>query len=142
MSNIRIIGVLEDDQLSAFTDADSQLLKEAFDLPEESLLDRAHRTLAPKTKTHERPCAIVANLLHCVKILSRARELQRIKVNNMTILVFPIIPPRRREHMQPLQTAAASSEESKGFDSTCSTQPGCGLLMMGSHGTYIKTITK
>uniref|UniRef100_A0A668TBT9 L1 transposable element RRM domain-containing protein n=1 Tax=Oreochromis aureus TaxID=47969 RepID=A0A668TBT9_OREAU len=90
--NIRIVGVPEDDPLSASTAAISRLLKEAFDLAEEPLLDRAHRTLAPKPKTGERPHPIVARLHYytdCVKILSRARELQRIKVNNMTISVFP-----------------------------------------------------
>ncbi|CAI5669521.1 unnamed protein product [Oreochromis niloticus] len=90
--NIRIVGVPEDDPLTASTTAISRLLKEAFDLAEELLLDRAHRTLAPKPKTGERPRPIVARLHYytdCVKILSRARELQRIKVNNMTISVFP-----------------------------------------------------
>lgn len=73
MSNIRIIGVLEDNQLSASTDADSQLLKEAFDLPEESPLDRAHRTLAPKTKTRERPRAIVSNYITTLIVLKSFR---------------------------------------------------------------------
>lgn len=67
-------------------------LKEAFDLAEEPLLDPVHRTLPPKPKTGEQPHAIVVKphyYTDCVKILSRARELQWIKVNNLTDSVFP-----------------------------------------------------
>uniref|UniRef100_A0A3B5RDH1 L1 transposable element RRM domain-containing protein n=1 Tax=Xiphophorus maculatus TaxID=8083 RepID=A0A3B5RDH1_XIPMA len=90
--NIRIIGVPEDDPLSASTAAVSQLLKEAFGFAEEPLLDRAHRIPIPKPKAGERPRPIVAKLHYysdCVKILSKARELQRIKMNGTTIFVFP-----------------------------------------------------
>uniref|UniRef100_A0A3Q2DIQ2 L1 transposable element RRM domain-containing protein n=1 Tax=Cyprinodon variegatus TaxID=28743 RepID=A0A3Q2DIQ2_CYPVA len=90
--NIRIIGVPEDDPLSASTAAVSRLLKEAFGFAEEPLVDRAHRIPIPKPKAGERPRPIVAKLHYytdCVKILSKARELQRIKMNGMTIFVFP-----------------------------------------------------
>ncbi|CAG6006997.1 unnamed protein product [Menidia menidia] len=90
--NIRIIGVPEDDPLSASMAAVSRLLKEAFGFAEEPLVDRAHRIPIPKPKAGERPRPIVAKLHYytdCVKILSKARELQRIKMNGMTIFVFP-----------------------------------------------------
>uniref|UniRef100_A0A087YPT0 L1 transposable element RRM domain-containing protein n=1 Tax=Poecilia formosa TaxID=48698 RepID=A0A087YPT0_POEFO len=90
--NIRIIGVPEDDPLSASTAAVSRLLKEAFGFAEEPLLDRAHCIPIPKPKAGERPRPIIAKLHYytdCVKILSKAREQQRIMVNGMTIFVFP-----------------------------------------------------
>ncbi|XP_037549965.1 protein 4.1-like [Nematolebias whitei] len=65
---------------------------EAFDLEEEPLLDRAHRIPAPKPKAGERARPIVAKFHYqadCVKILAKARELQRVKVNGTNIFVFP-----------------------------------------------------
>uniref|UniRef100_A0A3P8TKB0 L1 transposable element RRM domain-containing protein n=1 Tax=Amphiprion percula TaxID=161767 RepID=A0A3P8TKB0_AMPPE len=88
--NIRIIGVPEDDALSAA--GVSKLLMEAFKLDKEPLVDRAHRALMPKPRPVDRPHAIVAKLHYptdCSDILRRARELQRIKVRNMTISIFP-----------------------------------------------------
>ncbi|CAG6007005.1 unnamed protein product, partial [Menidia menidia] len=116
--NIRIIGVPEDDPLSASTAAVSRLLKEAFGFAEEPLVDRAHRIPIPKPKAGERPCPIVAKLHYytdCVKILSKARELHRIKMNG------------RPEHEQPLQTAVAGSVAFRGSGSACFIRPGCGL---------------
>ncbi|KAF0032215.1 hypothetical protein F2P81_014505 [Scophthalmus maximus] len=70
----------------------SALLKEAFDLVKEPLLDRPHRTLQPKPKPGDRPRAIVCRFHYhsdCVDILRRARELRQIKVRDLTISVFP-----------------------------------------------------
>lgn len=89
-NNIRIVGVPEENVLSA-TDV-SVLLMEAFQLGKEPLVDRAHRTLAPKPNTGERPRAMVVKLHYyadCARILQKARELQRVQINNMTISVFP-----------------------------------------------------
>uniref|UniRef100_A0A3P9CPF9 L1 transposable element RRM domain-containing protein n=1 Tax=Maylandia zebra TaxID=106582 RepID=A0A3P9CPF9_9CICH len=89
-NNIRIVGVPEENVLSA-TDV-SVLLMEAFQLGKEPLVDRAHRTLAPKPNTGERPRAVVVRLHYyadCARILQKARELQRVQINNMTISVFP-----------------------------------------------------
>lgn len=89
-NNVRIIGIPEENILSA-SDV-STLLMEAFKLEKEPLVDRAHRTLAPKPRTGERPRAMIVRLHYyadCARILQKARELQRIKMHNMTISVFP-----------------------------------------------------
>lgn len=91
-NNVRIVGVPEDTPDNLSTEYVSKLLMEAFTLEKEPLVDRAHRTLAPKPKPGERPRAIVARLHYytdCANILKKARELQRIKLHNMTISVFP-----------------------------------------------------
>uniref|UniRef100_A0A3Q1GC67 L1 transposable element RRM domain-containing protein n=1 Tax=Acanthochromis polyacanthus TaxID=80966 RepID=A0A3Q1GC67_9TELE len=90
--NIRIIGVPEDDPASLSAAGVSKLLVEAFKLDKEPIVDRAHRALRPKPKPGEHPRAIIAKLHYytdCADILRKARELQRIKVRNMTISVFP-----------------------------------------------------
>lgn len=90
-NNVRIVGVPEGPD-TCTTAAVAALLKEAFDLREEPLLDRSHRTLQPKPKPGERPRAIVCRLHYhsdCVAILRRARELRQIKVRGLTISVFP-----------------------------------------------------
>lgn len=90
-NNVRIVGVPEGPD-TCTTAAVAALLKEAFDLREEPLLDRSHRTLQPKPKPGERPRAIVCRLHYhsdCVDILRRARELRQIKVRDLTISVFP-----------------------------------------------------
>lgn len=90
-NNVRIIGVPEGPD-SCTTAAVAALLKEAFDLGKEPLLDRSHRTLQPRPKPGERPRPIVCRFHYysdCVDILRRARELRQIKVADMTISVFP-----------------------------------------------------
>lgn len=55
-------------------------------------MDRAHRAPMPKPKPGDRPRAIVAKLHYytdCADILRKARELQRRKLRNLTIFVFP-----------------------------------------------------
>lgn len=91
-NNIRIIGVPEDSTSSSMMSAVSILLKEAFQLDKEPILDRAHRTLQAKPKPGERPRPIIARLHYhtdCVDILRRARAQQRIKVGDMAIHIFP-----------------------------------------------------
>lgn len=90
-NNIRIVGVPEGPDTCSTT-AVSALLKEAFGLVKEPLVDRSHRTLQPKPKPGDRPRAIVCRLHYygdCVDILRRARELRQIKVGDLTISVFP-----------------------------------------------------
>lgn len=90
-NNIRIIGVGEGPGTCSPT-AVAALLKDAFSLDKEPLVDRSHRTLQPKPKPGDRPRPIVCRLHYhsdCVDILRRARELQRIKVGDMTLSVFP-----------------------------------------------------
>lgn len=90
-NNVRIIGVPEG-PVTCTTIAVAAMLKEAFALEKEPLLDRSHRTLQPKPKPGERPRAIVCRFHYhsdCVDILRRARELREIKVKGLTISVFP-----------------------------------------------------
>lgn len=90
--NMRIIGVPEDDPTSLSAAGVSKLLMETLRLDKELLADRAHRALMPKPKPGERPHTIVVRLHYstdCSDILRKARELQQIKVRNMTISVFP-----------------------------------------------------
>lgn len=68
------MGIPEDFSTSSTT-AISSLLKEAFKLKKEPLVDRAHRTLQP--------------VPDCVDILRGARAQQRIKIGDMTFSVFP-----------------------------------------------------
>ena len=90
-NNVRIVGVPEGPD-TCTTAAVAALLKEAFDLVKEPLLDRSHRTLQPKPKPGDRPRAIVCSFHYhsdCVDILRRARELRQIKFRDLTISVFP-----------------------------------------------------
>lgn len=85
------MGVPEGPDTST-TAAVATLLKEAFGLAKEPLLDRSHRTLQPKPKPGDRPRAIVCRFHYysdCVDILRRARELRQVKVRDLTISVFP-----------------------------------------------------
>ncbi|RXN33329.1 putative transposase element L1Md-A101/L1Md-A102/L1Md-A2 [Labeo rohita] len=90
-NNVRIVGVPEGPNTST-TAAVASLLKEAFNLEKESLLDRSHRTLQPTPKPGDRPRAIVCRFHYhtdCVDILRRARERRQIKVGDQPIAVFP-----------------------------------------------------
>lgn len=89
-NNLRLIGISED--FSTTSTAISTLLKEAFQLEKEPLVDRAHRTLQPRPKPGERPRPIVVRMHYhsdCVDILRRARTQQRITVGGTRISVFP-----------------------------------------------------
>lgn len=89
-NNVRIVGVPEAQTCS--TSSVSALLKQAFDLKEAPLLDRAHRSLQPVPGQGRPPRVIVARVHYfqdCANILRLAREKQRIKMNGMTISVFP-----------------------------------------------------
>lgn len=90
-NNIRIVGVPEGPN-TCTTTAVATLLKEAFGLVKEPLLDRSHRTLQPIPQPGDRPRAIMCRFHYhhdCVDILRRARELRQIKVKDITISVFP-----------------------------------------------------
>ncbi|XP_053539960.1 uncharacterized protein LOC128634053 [Ictalurus punctatus] len=76
-NNVRIVGVPEGAD-TCTTAAVAALLKEAFGLEKEPVLDRSHWTLQPKPKPGERPRAIVCRFHYhsdCVDILRRAREI-------------------------------------------------------------------
>ncbi|CAG5865838.1 unnamed protein product [Menidia menidia] len=94
-NNLRLIGIPEDFSISST--AISNLLKEAFKLEKEPLVDRAHRTLQPRPKPGERPRPIVIRLHYhsdCVDILGRARSQQRIMFGDTRFSVFPDHTPR------------------------------------------------
>uniref|UniRef100_A0AAZ1XGH6 L1 transposable element RRM domain-containing protein n=1 Tax=Oreochromis aureus TaxID=47969 RepID=A0AAZ1XGH6_OREAU len=162
-NNIRIVGVPEENVLSA-TDV-SVLLMEAFQLGKEPLVDRGHRTLAPKPIIGERPRAMVVKLHYyadCARILQKARELQRVQINNMTISVFPdhtaktararaafnevrrqlrgiqgvrfgiLYPARLRITYQGMQRDFVSPEEAKEYIKTLTTKNGRYLVVVGT----------
>ena len=91
-NNVRIVGVPEDPQHStpAFV---GNLLEKAFEMEGAVLVDRSHRSLRAAPKPGDPPRVIIARLHYysdCEKILSLARKTrQKIKVDNMTISVFP-----------------------------------------------------
>ncbi|KAL6462804.1 hypothetical protein MHYP_G00292260 [Metynnis hypsauchen] len=90
-NNIRILGVLEGPD-SCTAAAVAAILKEAFGLVKEPLLDRSHRTLQPKPKPGDRPRVIVCRFHYhsdCVDILPRTRKLRQIKVRDLIISIFP-----------------------------------------------------
>ncbi|KAL7868754.1 hypothetical protein SRHO_G00101380 [Serrasalmus rhombeus] len=90
-NNIRILGVPEGPD-TCTTAAIAAMLKEAFGLVKETLLDRSHRTLQPKPKPGDRPRVIVCRFHYhsdCVDILRRARELRQIKLRDQIISIFP-----------------------------------------------------
>ncbi|KAI4898502.1 hypothetical protein NFI96_008802 [Prochilodus magdalenae] len=90
--NLRIVGIPEDDSYSLTTTSVSSLLKEAFSLDKCPLVDRAHRSLAPKPRSGEPPRPIIARLHYygdCADILKIARRQQRVSASNMTFSVFP-----------------------------------------------------
>ncbi|KAL7835323.1 hypothetical protein SRHO_G00276700 [Serrasalmus rhombeus] len=76
-NNVRIVGMPEGPD-TCTTSAVAVMLKDAFGLEKEPLLDRSHLTLQPKPKPGDRPRAIVCRFHYhsdCVDILRRAREL-------------------------------------------------------------------
>lgn len=89
-NNVRIVGVPESQSSSAT--AVSALLQKLFDLEEAPVLDRSHRSLQPAPRRGDQPRVIVARLHYfqdCTNILCQARMKQRIKVDGMTISVYP-----------------------------------------------------
>ncbi|KAI4872508.1 hypothetical protein NFI96_005366 [Prochilodus magdalenae] len=90
--NIRIVGIPEGESFTFTTSKVSDLLKEAFDLDKPPLVDRAHRTLAPKPKSGDPPQPIIARLHYyedCMENFRKARRQQRVTISNMRISVFP-----------------------------------------------------
>ena len=89
-NNIRIVGVPES-QSSSATEV-SALLQKALDLEEAPVLDRSHRSLQPAPRRGDQPRVIVARLHYfqdCANILRLARAKQQIKVDGMTISIYP-----------------------------------------------------
>uniref|UniRef100_A0A3B5PZ48 L1 transposable element RRM domain-containing protein n=1 Tax=Xiphophorus maculatus TaxID=8083 RepID=A0A3B5PZ48_XIPMA len=90
-NDIRIIG-LPEERNPVSADTISTLLKDAFGLEKEPVVDRGHRSLQAKPKPGERPRPIMARLHYhadCADILRRARAQQRVKVGDSTISIFP-----------------------------------------------------
>lgn len=89
-NNIRIVGIPESRDSS--TTAVSALLQKAFDLEEAPVLDRSRRSLQPAPRRGDKPRVIVARLHYfqdCANILRLARAKQQIRVDEMTISVYP-----------------------------------------------------
>ncbi|KAL1276508.1 hypothetical protein QQF64_036131 [Cirrhinus molitorella] len=88
--NIRILGVAETDGSSS-TLSVSRLLRESLQLEKDVLVDRSHRSLAPR-RSDGKPRAIVAKLRYyqdCVEVLNRARTRAPLKFNGESISIFP-----------------------------------------------------
>ncbi|CAM4672337.1 unnamed protein product [Leuciscus chuanchicus] len=88
--NIRILGVPETPGSNSTTSV-SKLLREALQLDKDVLIDRSHRSLAPR-KPGGKPRAIVAKLHYfqdCVEVLNRARTRAPLRYNGESIAIFP-----------------------------------------------------
>uniref|UniRef100_A0A087YPS9 L1 transposable element RRM domain-containing protein n=1 Tax=Poecilia formosa TaxID=48698 RepID=A0A087YPS9_POEFO len=95
-NNIRIIG-LPEERGPVSADTISTLLKDAFGLEKEPVVDRVHRSLQAKPKPGQRPRPIIARLHYysdCADILRRARAQQRVKVGDSTVSIFPDFTPQ------------------------------------------------
>ena len=90
-NNIRIVGIPESPG-SCSTSAISALLKDAFNLEKEPLVDRSHRSLQPVPQGGEPARTVIARLHYykdCNDILRLARTKPRMRVDGMTISVYP-----------------------------------------------------
>ena len=88
--NIRILGVPETTGSSS-TASVSKLLRQVLQLDKDVLVDRSHRSLAPR-KPGGRPRVIVAKLHYfqdCVEVLNRARSRAPLRYNGETVAIFP-----------------------------------------------------
>lgn len=88
--NIRILGVPEEPGSSSTTSV-SKLLKDMLKLDKDIIIDRSHRSLAPK-RQDGKPRAIIAKLHHyqdCVEILRRARTQSPLRLNGAPVAIFP-----------------------------------------------------
>lgn len=145
-NNIRIIGVPEDATNPSMMSAVSTLLKEAFQLDKDPILDRAHRTLQAKPKSGERPRPIIARLHYhtdCADILRRARAQHRKKVGDMAIHTVSFLTiPRRFPVLVPLSMmSAASSVRYRGYDMAFSIQLASVSHMMVPRGSSYHRMT-
>ncbi|KAL6455425.1 hypothetical protein MHYP_G00361270 [Metynnis hypsauchen] len=91
--NIRIIGVPEGDSRFTLSNSNvSELLREALSLEKSPLVDRAHRSLAPRPKPDGPPRPIIVKLHYfedCVRILREARNRPRITFSDMNLSIYP-----------------------------------------------------
>ncbi|XP_049325480.1 uncharacterized protein LOC103022636 [Astyanax mexicanus] len=91
--NIRIIGVPEGDSRFTLSNSTvSELLREALSLEKSPLVDRAHRSLAPRPKPDEPPRPIIVKLHYfedCVRILREARNRPCITFSDMNLSIYP-----------------------------------------------------
>ncbi|KAL0185492.1 hypothetical protein M9458_021189 [Cirrhinus mrigala] len=88
--NIRILGVPETPGSNSTTSV-SKLLREALQLDKDVLIDRSHRSLAPR-KPGGKPRAIVAKLHYyqdCVEVLNRARTRAPLRYDGESIAILP-----------------------------------------------------
>ncbi|KAL7858911.1 hypothetical protein SRHO_G00140580 [Serrasalmus rhombeus] len=91
--NIRIIGVPEGDSRFTLSNSNvSELLREALSLEKSPLVDRAHRSLAPRPKPDGPPRPIIVRLHYfedCARILREARNRPRITFSDMNLSIYP-----------------------------------------------------
>ncbi|KAI4885996.1 hypothetical protein NFI96_005747 [Prochilodus magdalenae] len=88
--NIRIVGVREGEAFLLTSSAVSELLRQAFDLDNAPVVDRAHCSLAPRSGLSPRPIVVRLHYYSdCVEILKRARQQQWITKSGVRFAVFP-----------------------------------------------------
>ncbi|KAI4876849.1 hypothetical protein NFI96_011082, partial [Prochilodus magdalenae] len=96
--NIRLIGIPENDSRFILSNSSvSELLKEAFSLEKSPLVDRAHRSLAPRPGPSEPPRPIIVKLHYfedCARILKEARSRQRTISSGVRFFVYPDFTPK------------------------------------------------
>ncbi|KAL7850030.1 hypothetical protein SRHO_G00193790 [Serrasalmus rhombeus] len=96
--NIRLVGIPENDSRFILSNSSvSELLREAFSMDKSPLVDRAHRSLAPRPKPNEPPRPIIVKLHYfedCARILKEARSRQRISSAGMRFFVYPDFTPK------------------------------------------------
>ncbi|KAI4886249.1 hypothetical protein NFI96_009875 [Prochilodus magdalenae] len=88
--NIRILGVAET-RGSGSTASVTKLLREVLQLDKDVLVDRSHRSTAPK-RSDGKPRPIIAKLHYyqdCVEVLTRARAHAPLRFNGENIAIFP-----------------------------------------------------
>ncbi|KAI4825560.1 hypothetical protein KUCAC02_021240 [Chaenocephalus aceratus] len=141
-NNVRIVGVPE--ETTNTTAAISTLLKEAFKLEKEPLLDRAHHTLQPKPRPGERPRTIIARLHYhadCADILPRARAQQRIKIGDFVVSIFPDHTSRTARARAAFNDVRRQLREIPGYVLVCFTQRDSALPMAVPRGSLIHRMT-
>uniref|UniRef100_A0A3B3T8J5 L1 transposable element RRM domain-containing protein n=1 Tax=Paramormyrops kingsleyae TaxID=1676925 RepID=A0A3B3T8J5_9TELE len=90
-NNIRILGVPEGSDSATITEI-AALLREAFGLDKEPVLNRSHRVSLSKPKDASRPRPLVVRFHYytdCAYILRRAKEQRQLKVRGWAISIFP-----------------------------------------------------
>lgn len=111
--NIRILGVPETPGSSSTTTV-SKMLRDMLQLDKDVLIDRSHRSLAPR-RPGGKPRAIVAKLHYfqdCVEVLKRARTCVPLRHNGETVAIFPDYTARVAKARAALRSTSSQLQRS------------------------------